>query len=251
MDEFTPGGSGGEPKLHVAMSLQQDREHSMSESEGDAGDRTLIERAQQLARAMQTRRSTRSFSDRPVPREVIRAGLDIAASAPSGLNLQAWRFAAISDPKIRKAVRELAEQEWNGSHKSDKMNQWLSSTLPKWSPEARTHLEEAPWLIAVFAAETLTDAAVEGWQNLYVVESACVATGFLVSAFHQLGLSTLVHVPAAADYLGELAAESEGDRLVLIVLVGYEREDNTSGSGDPRVSKKPFHTVASMLGPVD
>lgn len=213
----------------------------------DAG--SLVERARQLSRQMQTRRSIRSFSDKPVPREVIRAGLEIAASAPSGVNLQAWRFVAISDPEIRKAVRALAEEEWREFLEQNGQRQWLSSSLPGWKSVTGEYLEKAPWLIAIFANEVPLGSDAGSRRNLHVTDSACLATGFLVSAFHQLGLATLVHIPSAADYLEEVAADSEGERLVLIVLVGHAGEGADVDSSAVNASKKPFHTVATILGP--
>tara|TARA_R110002051_G_scaffold32382_1_gene72886 strand:+ start:205422 stop:206057 length:636 start_codon:yes stop_codon:yes gene_type:complete len=207
----------------------------------------LIERAQQLSRQMQTRRSVRAFADTPVPREVIRAGLEIAVSAPSGVNLQAWRFVAISDPDIRKAVRQLAEEEWDEFLVQNDNKPWLANKLPGWRPDPCAVIEEAPWLIAIFANETPLGAETSGRRKLHVTDSACIATGFLVSAFHQMGLETLVHIPAAADYLEEIAIDSEGEKLVMIVLVGHAAEGAITAANAVNASKKPFHTVAMML----
>lgn len=219
----------------------------MTASDGHRATRALIERAQQLSRQMQTRRSIRAFADRPVPREVIRAGLEIAASAPSGVNLQAWRFVAISDPAIRQTVRQLAEEEWNDFMEENDHKPWLTASIPGWDPTSRIYIEQAPWLIAVFANDTPLGGEAGARRNLHVVDSACIATGFLVSAFHQLGLATLVHIPSAADYLEEVAVESEGERLVMIVLVGHAAGGALTAASAVSASKKPFHTVAAIL----
>jgi hypothetical protein len=56
-------------------------------------------RARAFAAEMQRRRTTRHFSDRPVPRAVIEACLEAASTAPSGAHLPAsgagssWRSA--------------------------------------------------------------------------------------------------------------------------------------------------------------
>jgi iodotyrosine deiodinase len=218
---------------------------TVSDPEMESG--LLVERARQLARQMQTRRSIRAFSPRPVPREVIRAGLEIAASAPSGVNLQAWRFVAISDPVIRKSVRQLAEEEWDEFLVKNDNKPWLADKLPGWRTDLCAVIEEAPWLIAVFANEMPPGAEAGGRRNLYVTESACIATGFLVSAFHQLGLATLVHIPSAADYLEEVAVDTEGERLVMLVLVGHAADGATAAVNAVSASKKPFHTFAMIL----
>ena len=219
----------------------------MTISDLDAPTRGLVERAERLSRQMQTRRSVRAFADTPVPREVIRAGLEIAASAPSGVNLQAWRFVAISDPAIRRTVRQLAEEEWNEFMQASDYKPWLTASIPGWNPASRAYIEQAPWLIAIFANEAPLGVEANARRNLHVVDSACLATGFLVSAFHQLGLATLVHIPSAADYLEEVAVDSDGERLVLLVLVGHAACGADAIAGAVNASKKPFHTVASIL----
>lgn len=215
----------------------------MTISDLDAPTRGLVERAERLSRQMQTRHSVRAFADTPVPREVIRAGLEIAASAPSGVNLQAWRFVAISDLAIRRTVRQLAEEEWLEFMEASDHKPWLEGLIPGWDPASRAYIEQAPWLIAIFANEAPLGVEANARRNLHVVDSACLATGFLVSAFHQLGLATLVHIPAAADYLEEVAVDSEGERLVMLVLVGHAANE----PGTVNASKKPFHIVASIL----
>jgi hypothetical protein len=44
---------------------------------------------------MGTRRTIREFSARPVPFEPIRNAVATAATAPSGANLQPWRFVVV------------------------------------------------------------------------------------------------------------------------------------------------------------
>lgn len=56
--------------------------------------------------------STRRFSDRPVPLEVLVRVLDSARFAPSGGNRQGWRVIAVTDPDKRRRMRELYEPRW-------------------------------------------------------------------------------------------------------------------------------------------
>jgi hypothetical protein len=51
-----------------------------------------------LFEAMDSRRSTREFSDRPVPREVIENPQN--STAPSGAHKQPWTF-AVENPEIK------------------------------------------------------------------------------------------------------------------------------------------------------
>ncbi len=50
------------------------------------------------------RRSIRRYKDKPVEPEKINQVLDAAHQAPSGKNLQCWRFPAINNQARRKAL---------------------------------------------------------------------------------------------------------------------------------------------------
>ncbi len=56
--------------------------------------------------------STRRFSERPVPREVLHRVLDNARFAPSGGNRQAWKVIVVTDRDVRRRLRELYEEPW-------------------------------------------------------------------------------------------------------------------------------------------
>ena len=66
-----------------------------------------------LYEVMRCAPSTRHFTDEPVPREVLARVLDNARFAPSGGNRQGWRVIVITDPAIRRRLRELYEQPWD------------------------------------------------------------------------------------------------------------------------------------------
>jgi nitroreductase len=57
--------------------------------------------------------STRNFTSEPVPRHVLERVLDNARYAPSGGNRQGWRVIVITDPGIRRRLRELYEEPWD------------------------------------------------------------------------------------------------------------------------------------------
>ena len=53
---------------------------------------------------LQSRRSVRAFSDRPVDRETLERLLQAAISAPSNTNRQPWRFTVVRTPELRKKI---------------------------------------------------------------------------------------------------------------------------------------------------
>ncbi|KKK75397.1 hypothetical protein LCGC14_2874110, partial [marine sediment metagenome] len=56
----------------------------------------MLERANEFLTTSQRRHTIRSFSDRPVPIEIIETCIKAAATAPSGANHQPWHFVAIN-----------------------------------------------------------------------------------------------------------------------------------------------------------
>ncbi|SMC81942.1 nitroreductase family protein [Papillibacter cinnamivorans] len=57
--------------------------------------------------AIEKRRSIRRYKDLPLSDEQIRALLDAARLAPSGTNLQPWRFAVATEKKTKEKLQEL------------------------------------------------------------------------------------------------------------------------------------------------
>lgn len=58
-----------------------------------------------LAEAIQQRRSTPSFDGKDIPVEDIRAILEAGIAAPSGYNVQPWRFVVVQSPEQKKRLR--------------------------------------------------------------------------------------------------------------------------------------------------
>lgn len=56
---------------------------------------------------IKTRRSFRSFQDKPVPRELVMEVLDCARHAPSSMNSQPCQFIVITDRKQKEALAAL------------------------------------------------------------------------------------------------------------------------------------------------
>lgn len=57
------------------------------------------------------RRSVRSFTDQEVTPEQVETLLRAAMAAPSGMNLQPWRFVVVRDPAVKKALEGRRSQQ--------------------------------------------------------------------------------------------------------------------------------------------
>jgi nitroreductase len=71
------------------------------------------EKIPDLFEIMGTTRSMRRLKPDPVPDELIRKILEAGVWAPSGGNMQRWRFLVIKDPKIKQAVGAYYKRAWD------------------------------------------------------------------------------------------------------------------------------------------
>ena len=58
-----------------------------------------------LSQAIQERRATPSFDGTPIPAEDLKQILDAGLHAPSGYNMQPWRFVVVQSPEQKKRLR--------------------------------------------------------------------------------------------------------------------------------------------------
>ena len=73
----------------------------------------MSEEASVLFEIMQTTRSMRRLKPDPVPAALIQKILEAGVSAPSGGNMQRWRFLVIRDPEIKKTVGAYYKRAWD------------------------------------------------------------------------------------------------------------------------------------------
>ena len=66
-----------------------------------------------LFEIIRTTRSMRRLKPDPVPNELIRKILEAGVCAPSGGNMQRWRFLVIRDPKVKETVGALYKCAWD------------------------------------------------------------------------------------------------------------------------------------------
>ena len=185
----------------------------------------MISRSKEFYTWMDTRRTVRDFSNKPVPKEVIDHLLLTASTAPSGAHKQPWTFCVVSDPSLKKEIRVAAEKEEYESYTSRMSEEWLADLRPLQTDWKKEFLEIAPYLIIVF--KKAYDLAPDGSKhnNYYVNESVGLACGFLLSAIHQAGLVALTHTPSPMNFLTNLLNRPSNERPFLLIPVGYPAEE--------------------------
>jgi nitroreductase len=183
----------------------------------------------------------RQFSDRLVPRPVIEACLEAASTAPSGAHLQPWHFVVVSDPDLKRRIRDAAEQAEREfyAHAPD---EWLAALAPLGTDAHKPYLETAPYLIAVFAQRYGLTSEGARRAHYYVMESVGIATGLLLAALHHAGLASLTHTPNPMGFLNQVLERPASERPVMLVVTGYPAPDAVV----PRLRRKPLEAVATF-----
>lgn len=200
------------------------------------------EAAQRFLDVMRQRRSIRQFSDRPVGRATIERIIAAAGTAPSGANKQPWHFVAISDPALKRAIREAAEAEEREFYGRRASADWLADLAHLGTDDQKPFLETAPWLIAVFKSMRDTRPGQPSDQVYYVNESVGIAVGMLLAAAHHAGLATLTHTPSPMRFLAEILQRPEHERPYLLIPVGYPAD----GCEVPDIVRKPLDEIMTV-----
>ncbi|WP_433351012.1 nitroreductase family protein [Micromonospora sp. CA-111912] len=191
--------------------------------------------ARAFADQMAARRSVRHFSAEPVPLDVVEEAVRAAATAPSGANLQPWRFVVITDAERKRQLREAAEAEEIEFYTRRASAEWLNAVAPMGTDWQKPFLETAPVVIVVFEVH-------QGPQTprpYYLKESVGIAVGMLITALHLSGLATLTHTPSPMRFLNEICERPAEERAYVVMPVGYPVEGVTV----PELTRKPLSEV--------
>ena len=200
-------------------------------------------RAVEFHAEIQRRRTVRDFSAEPVPRDLIERCIAAAGCAPSGANQQPWRFVAIGDAAVKKAIRDAAEIEERKFYGQRVTDAWRNALAPLGTDANKPFLETAPWLIAVFyeAYGMRPDGNRE--KRYYTMDSAGIATGFLIAALLHAGLATLTHTPSPMAFLNDILRRGDNERPFVLLVVGYPAE----GATVPAITRKPLDEIAAFI----
>ena len=174
--------------------------------------------------ALDKRRSVREFSDKPVDIKIIENIVKAASTAPSGAHKQPWTFCVVSNPAIKRQIREAAEKEEKENYSSRMSDRWIEDLEPFGTNWEKPFIEIAPYIIVAFKrAYEIIDS--EKRNNYYVNESVGIACGMLISAINDAGLVTLTHTPSPMNFLAKVLNRPENERAYLLLPVGYAAND--------------------------
>ena len=144
--------------------------------------------------AIKNRRSIRQFTEEPVKKDELERLLEAARWAPSGGNLQRWRFVVVTSPSQRELVKKFAPG-----------------------------IFAIPSAFIVICAEIEPDAN-EWKKRLYLADCSIAAQNIMLAA-HEMGIGTCVALSYAKSAIGEILELPENVEPMLVVTLGYPAED--------------------------
>jgi nitroreductase len=143
--------------------------------------------------AIKARRSIRQFTDKPIEKEKLDKLLEAARWAPSGGNLQRWRFVVVTSPSQRELVRKFAPG-----------------------------IFAMPAAFIVVCAEMEPDA--NDWkQKLYLADCSIASQNIMLAA-HEMGIGTCVALSYAKSAISEILELPDNVEPMLVVTLGYPAE---------------------------
>lgn len=158
---------------------------------------------EQLEQLFLHRQSTREFSSRPVPDELVERICSLALLAPSACNAQPWKLVAVKGERKNKVAKGLQDLG---------MNKFAT---------------DAPVLIAIVEAKGNLSATVGSRfkDNDFTHNDIGILTAHLVLAADAAGLSTCILGWRNEEKLRAPLGLGEKERIPTVVALGYAAED--------------------------
>jgi nitroreductase len=187
----------------------------------------MPELSRDLFEIIATTRSMRRLKPDPVPPELIRKILEAGTAAPSGGNMQRWRFLVVTDPQVKATVGTYYKRAWD---------EYVGPTYRSGTPAPGTdphrfermldaaqyladHLQEAPvWIIAC-----LEGVGVHGVPTYWSGSSIYPAVQNMLLAARALGLGATL-TTLFLRYEQEVAAAlglPDGVKCYALLPIGY------------------------------
>ena len=144
--------------------------------------------------AIKGRRSIRQFTDEPIEKDKLERLLEAARWAPSGGNLQRWRFVVVTSQSQRELVKKFAPG-----------------------------IFAMPAAFIVICAELEADAN-EWKQRLWLADCSIASQNIMLTAY-EMGIGTCVALSYAKSAISEILELPENVEPMLVVTLGYPAED--------------------------
>ncbi|MDA3935517.1 MAG: nitroreductase [Actinomycetota bacterium] len=172
----------------------------------------------ELRDAIASRRSVRSFDDRPVPDELIRSVVSAASFAPSALNEQPWYFRVVRNELREKLLRVMAQ---NTSYLEEFMRVLGHDATPA-ALQWYSNLGGAPVIVACTMPKEDDDFLA---LNKHISIGAAVQNILLAATDAGLGSCNVTFSFWVKDEICALLGIPENRTLAGLVVLGYPGDE--------------------------
>lgn len=171
------------------------------------------------------RKTTRVFANTQIELKDVLYSIEAAAQAPSGANRQPWRFVLVDDPRMKRKIRAVCEEQEKRHHAivDANLRQWFASKKITWE---KPFLTDAPTLLAVFSNQSMP----------YASESTWLAIGYIILALEERSLSTLTYTPSYPENVRPVFNAPSEYKLETILPIGRSLDSN------PKEPRRPFQS---------
>lgn len=165
-----------------------------------------------LYKLMESRRSTREFSNESFPKEKLERVLKAGLLSPSGADQKPFSYIVVDDIDLKKKIKKASES----------IDKKYYSKSPEWFKEwmrsknislDKDFLVDAPYLV-VISGEI---------DKPYWLESTWLSIAYFILAAENEGLGTLTYTPAEMNFLIDLLDLPDGFQPLVILPIGLAK----------------------------
>jgi nitroreductase len=209
-----------------------------------------------VLQAIEERKSTRAFLDKPVERKTIEALLSLAMRAPSAINLQPWEFVVVSGNEKKRLskllVKRMKERKIScgpgakrplPEHFVERQRGLLRNILPHLPSDTNFEAFINEGSCKFYGAPTAIILTLDNVFSSARLTDIGIIVGYLVLAAHAMGLATcpIGLIAAFDDEIKEELNIPEQKQVVIGIGVGYR--DDASPVNKARSERVPISDV--------
>lgn len=206
---------------------------------------------------LQSRRSLRRFTARPIERDVLARLIDAAITAPSATNRQPWRFAVVTAPATRAAIVDAVRARTTAikavianSHHADDFGSYgdfffepLESAQAIVVPQYREYPDLIAQLIASGGGDPASFVTPGAMPTELCATSAAVMNLLLQAHAEGLGACWMAGPTVARDDLARLLDVAPPWRMIGTIALGWPAAPPAERPG-----RKPIDKIAVWYG---
>jgi nitroreductase len=205
-----------------------------------------------LSEVIRQRRATPHFEPTPIPQEDLKQILRAALEAPSGYNLQPWRFVVVQDPEQKKRLREAAAGQPKVEEapvvvvacgdtegwKNGDLEAMLEMSNERGFPESRNGSVRKA-VNGLLGGKSGTAAGISQDVNLWVNRHVMIAFTTMMWMAEVLGYDTAPMEGFFEDKVRQVLGIPEHVRVVALLAIGHGTAPDKSYGG----RFDPQHTI--------